>query len=64
MELEQPNRVIDELLRQNAQLRFDIAVQHALLTSLSEELELLRQMQESQHIPPDLAEMLSKLDIR
>lgn len=64
MELEQPDRVIDELLRQNVQLRFDIAVQHALLTSLSEELELLRQMQKSQHIPPDLAEMLSKLDVR
>ena len=64
MELGQPERVINELLQQNAQLRLDIAVQQALLASLSQELELLRQMRSSQHIPPDLAEMLSKLDIR
>ena len=64
MELGQPERVINELLQQNAQLRLDIAVQQALLASLSQELELLRQMRASQRIPPDLAEMLSKLDIR
>ena len=64
MELEQPDQVINELLRQNAQLRLDVAVQQALLSSLSQKLELSRQMRESQRIPPSLAEMLSKLDIR
>lgn len=63
MELEQPERVINELLQQNTQLRLDVAVQQALLASLSQELELLRQMQASQRIPPDVAELLSKLGI-
>lgn len=56
--------VVAGLLKQNAELRLEIATHAGMIKSLSKELELARQMKQSQTIPPDLAEMLSKLNIR
>ena len=65
MELDgDPAKVIAELLAQNTSLRYEGAVLSAKLKGIREEIDLIRQMGESRNIPPELLEMLSKLDIR
>jgi hypothetical protein len=59
-----PAKVIAELLAQNTSLRYEGAVLSANLKEIMKEIELVRQMEQSRNIPPDLLEMLSKLDIR
>lgn len=70
MELEQEStqidseQVINELLDQNAQLRIEIANLRSVFVSEAKEFQLLQQMKNSQNIPPEAMEMLSKLDVR
>lgn len=54
-------KVIADLLAQNAQLRLEAAV---LRATIEHEDEIERQMAESRNFPPEAMEMLSKLDIR
>lgn len=54
-------KVIQDLLAQNAQLRLEAAV---LRATLDEEADIARQLEQSQNIPPEAWEMLSKLDIK
>lgn len=54
-------KVINDLLTQNAQLRLELAI---LRTMAEEEAELMRQMEESRNITPEVMEILSKFDIR
>lgn len=56
--------LVEELLNQNSELRTEQASLKAVLKEVSEELNLLIQMKQSQNIPPEALEMLSKLDIR
>lgn len=56
-----PQKVIADLLTQNAQLRLEIAV---LRAAIQHEEEIMQKMKESRNIPPEALEMLSKLDIR
>ncbi len=53
--------VIAELLQQNANLRLEVSV---LRVRLAEQDSIEAQMTQSQAIPPHVAEMLSKFDIR
>lgn len=56
-----PTDIIEQLLDQNAQLRLELAV----LASLKKQQEDIdAQMKQSQNIPPEAMELLSKLDIR
>ena len=56
-----PTDIIEQLLDQNAQLRLELAV----LASLKKKQEDIdAQMKQSQNIPPEAMELLSKLDIR
>jgi len=66
VELTQENysQVIANLLQQNAELRLEFAVLRHQAEELSKELDIQRQMIQSTNIPPDVLEMLSKLDIR
>ena len=54
-------KVIQDLLTQNAQLRLEAAI---LRATIDEEDEIARQMEQSRNIPPEALEILSKLDIR
>jgi regulator of replication initiation timing len=56
-----PEKVIADLLNQNAQLRFEAAV---LRATLQEAAEIEQKMKQSQNFPPEALEVLSKLDIR
>ena len=56
-----PEKVIADLLNQNAQLRFEAAV---LRATLREAAEIEQKMKQSQNFPPEALEVLSKLDIR
>lgn len=56
-----PAKIIEELLDQNASLRLELAILSAMK---KEQDELEAKMQDSQNIPPEALEMLSKLDIR
>lgn len=56
--------IVNNLLDQNSELRLEIAQLKALLKSETQELALLQQMKQSQNIPPEVWERLSKLDIR
>lgn len=56
-----PGKIINDLLNQNAQLRLEIAVLRAAISD-AEDLEI--KMQQSQNIPPEALEILSKLDIQ
>jgi hypothetical protein len=56
-----PQKVIMDLLNQNAQLRLEAA---ALRSIIEQENEIQQKMKESQNIPPEAWEVLSKLDIR
>lgn len=56
--------LVEELIDQNSQLRMEIASSKAVLKALSNEFVLLQKMKNSQNIPPDVWEKLSKLDIR
>lgn len=65
MELEQdPQAILASLLQQNTELRLEYATLQAQIADLTKELDIQRQMRESQNIPPHVLEMLSKLDIR
>jgi hypothetical protein len=59
-----PAKVIAELLAQNTSLRYEGAALSAKLKGILEEIDLVRQMDQSKNIPPNVLEMLSKLDIR
>lgn len=59
-----PRDLIDELLNQNTSLRMEAASLSAKLRELKTEVDLMRQMEQSRNIPPDVIEMLAKLDIR
>ena len=54
-------KVVLDLLEQNMQLRLEAAVLRAAIQEIQ---ELEQKMQQSQNIPPEALEMLSKLDIR
>jgi regulator of replication initiation timing len=54
-------KVIADLLTQNAQLRLEAAI---LRATIEHETEIELQMAESRNLPPEAMEMLSKLDIR
>lgn len=54
-------KVISDLLEQNARLRLELAI---LRATIATEEEIQRQMEQSRNIPPEALEMLSKLDIR
>ena len=66
MELNQSSyeQIISDLLNQNTELRYEVAALKATLKSLSEELDIQKQMQNSRNIPPEAWELISKLDIR
>ena len=66
MELRQASyeQVISDLLDQNTTLRYELAALKATLKSLSEELDIQKQMQNSRNIPPEVWDVISKLDIR
>lgn len=72
MELENVNQeqevdvqeLVNELLDQNSELRLEIAKLKAVLKMETRELGMLQQMRQSQNIPPEVWERLSKLDIR
>jgi hypothetical protein len=53
--------LLEELLNQNSQLRLELAT----LSALKKKMDgLEKRMEQSQQIPPEAMEMLSKLDIR
>lgn len=54
-------KIIADLLNQNAQLRLEAAILRASVDQIN---DIERQMEQSQNIPPEALEMLSKLDIR
>lgn len=54
-------KIINDLLNQNAQLRLEVAW---LRAAVEEQKDIERQMEQSRNIPPEALEMLSKLDIR
>jgi regulator of replication initiation timing len=56
--------VIADLLEQNTKLRFELSVLRAMVKEQEEQDDIEAQMRQSQAIPPHVAEMLSKLDIR
>lgn len=56
--------IVNNLLDQNSQLRLEIAQLKSVLKTETKELGLLQQMRQSQNIPPEVWERLSKLDIR
>ena len=56
-----PSKVIEELLKQNTELRLELAVLSAMKKQ-QDDLDV--QMKQSQNIPPEAMELLSKLDIR
>lgn len=58
------NDLVNDLLDQNSQLRLEIAALRASIKTEAKELQLLRQMQQSRDIPPELWEKISHLDIR
>lgn len=59
--------IINELLQQNTQLRFDLAVLRSLVADSSVEQDIEQQMVHSQSIDdlsPEVIEMLSKFDFK
>ena len=56
--------IINELLDQNSELRLEIASLRAEFKRLGKQLQLLEGMKQSQQIPDDILEKISKLDIR
>lgn len=73
LELNQNNSetemIVSELLQQNSNLRFELAVLRAALANKQREFEkdIESQMLQSQSLdslPPEVIEMISKLDIR
>ena len=57
-------QVISELLKQNTDLRFQLSVLQVQLKEHDHQAMIEKQMAESQIITPELAEILSKLDIK
>lgn len=56
--------VVNDLLDQNSRLRLEIASLKASLKFEAQEAQRLASMKQSQNIPPEAWEMISKLDIR
>jgi regulator of replication initiation timing len=56
--------IVNDLLDQNGRLRLEIASLKAALKLEAREAQLVSSMKQSQNIPPEALEMLSKLDIR
>jgi chaperonin cofactor prefoldin len=56
--------VISELVARNAEYELRVATLKSQVASLSDKLDVARQMRASQHISPDVAKLLANLDIQ